>query len=187
MVRSLSLVVLAGAAVSLTSARGANAWGDEGHRIVGRIALSLLTPQARRQVDALLAADTDTLTAPDFVARTTWADHWRDSDRNTTKIRYTATQQRHFVDIELTAPDLAQACAGSPLPAGSPASIELAQDCVLDKVRQFAAELADQETAGPERILALKYLLHFTSDLHQPLHAADNHDGGGNDVPQPNS
>jgi hypothetical protein len=28
----------------------------------------------------------------------------------------------------------------------------------------------------------LKYVLHFVGDIHQPLHAADNHDRGGNCV-----
>jgi hypothetical protein len=28
--------------------------------------------------------------------------------------------------------------------------------------------------------LALKFLLHFVGDMHQPLHAADDHDAGGN-------
>ena len=177
---AFALLLLAPLCVS--GAREARAWGDEGHRIIGRIALPLLTPQARARVDALLAADTDTLTAPDFVSRTTWADRWRDSDRNSTKIRYTATQQWHFVDIELTKPDISEACAGPDLPAGTPASAGPAQDCVLDKVQQFAAEIAAPETSQAERILALKYLLHFTGDLHQPLHAADNHDRGGNDV-----
>jgi hypothetical protein len=159
------------------------AWGDEGHRIVGRIALPLLTSAARTQVDALLAADDDALTAPDFVSRTVWADRWRDSDRNTTKVRYTATQQWHFVDIEIARPDLSDACAGQrPLPEGTPASRGPARDCVVDKVEQFAAELADTTLPQAERILALKYLLHFTGDLHQPLHAADNHDQGGNQV-----
>ena len=159
------------------------AWGDEGHRIVGRIALPLLTPAARAQVGALLAADDDALTAPDFVSRTVWADRWRDSDRNSTKVRYTATEQWHFVDIEITHPDLSDACAGQrPLPEGTPASRGPARDCVVDKVEQFAAELADTSLPQAERILALKFLLHFTGDLHQPLHAADNHDQGGNQV-----
>ncbi|MBN4096074.1 S1/P1 nuclease [Methylobacterium sp. OT2] len=171
------------APLCLAGPEEACAWGDEGHRIIGRIALPLLTPQAKARVEALLAADPDTLTAPDFVSRTTWADRWRDSDRNTTKVRYMATQQWHFVDIELTKPDLADACAGFPsLPVGTPASAGPAQDCVLDKVQQFSTELADPNTSDAERILALKYLLHFTGDLHQPLHAADNHDRGGNDV-----
>ena len=159
------------------------AWGDEGHRIVARIAEPLLTPAARAAVDALLAADADTLTAPDFASRATWADKWRDSDRNGTKQRYTATEQWHFVDIEINAPDLRTACFGLPtLPAGTPASAGAAQNCVVDKVAEFESELADPGQPQAERILALKFLEHFVGDLHQPLHASDNHDRGGNDV-----
>ena len=29
--------------------------------------------------------------------------------------------------------------------------------------------------------MALKFLLHFVGDLHQPVHASDDHDRGGND------
>lgn len=179
-------VVLAGpvlAVCALLYPIPGQAWGDEGHRIVGRIALPLLTPAARTQVEALLAADDDALTPPDFVSRTVWADRWRDSDRNTSKIRYTATEQWHFVDIEIARPDLSDACAGQrPLPENTPASQGPGRDCVVDKVEQFAAELADTTLPQAERILALKFLLHFTGDLHQPLHAADNHDQGGNQV-----
>src|SRR3954468_20718028 len=96
----------------------AHAWGNEGHMVIGHIAYALLTPVARKQVDALLKADEDTLTTRDFVSRTTWADRWRDSDRNGAKIRYNATRQWHFVDIQV--PDgLASACfKHPPLPEG---------------------------------------------------------------------
>ena len=53
----------------------------------------------------------------------------------------------------------------------------------MDKVDQFAAELASPATADSERLLALKFLLHFVGDLHQPLHAADDHDAGGTEEP----
>jgi S1/P1 Nuclease len=43
------------------------------------------------------------------------------------------------------------------------------------------AELADPQTDAEERIAALKFLLHFVGDLHQPLHSADDNDRGGND------
>jgi hypothetical protein len=52
--------------------------------------------------------------------------------------------------------------------------------CVVDKIGQFGAELANPATAASERLLSLKFLLHFVGDLHQPLHAADDHDAGGN-------
>jgi hypothetical protein len=51
---------------------------------------------------------------------------------------------------------------------------------VVDKINQFAAELGDPATSPSEQLLALKFLLHFVGDLHQPLHASDDHDAGGN-------
>jgi hypothetical protein len=162
----------------------ARAWGDEGHKIVATIAYARLTPAAKKKVDALLAADNDKLTAPDFVSRATWADKWRDSDRDTTKVRYSATHNWHFVDIEIDSPNLDAACNNHPaLPSGSPASAGPANDCVVDKIEQFSKELGDPGSTKAEKILALKYLEHFIGDLHQPLHAADHHDRGGNQVP----
>ena len=148
--------------------------GNEGHETIALIARSYLTPGVRAKVDAILAADTDTLTAPDMASRATWADAWR-------SIGHRETASWHFVDIELAAPDLNGACFGFPAPA-SPASAGPVQDCVVDKVGEFAVELASPATPQPERVLALKYLLHFVGDLHQPLHSSDNQDRGGNCV-----
>src|SRR5581483_10255251 len=52
--------------------------------------------------------------------------------------------------------------------------------CVVDKVDQFTAELRSGTTAAPERLEALQFLLHFVGDVHQPLHASDDRDQGGN-------
>jgi hypothetical protein len=68
------------------------------------------------------------------------------------------------------------------LPPGTPASIGDKNACVIDKIAQFAVELAEPETDAEERIIALKFLLHLVGDLHQPLHAANHHDAGGNKV-----
>ena len=165
-------------------ARVAMPRGDEGHEIVATIAYARLTPSAKKKVDALLAADKDKLTLKDFANRATWADKWRDSDRNTTKVRYNATHNWHFVDIEIDNPNLDTACYNHPpLPAGTAASAGPANDCVVDKINEFVAELRNPVTSQPERILALKFLLHFVGDLHQPLHSADHKDRGGNQVP----
>jgi hypothetical protein len=145
------------------------------------IAEQYLDPAARAEVMMLLAADTDTLTHHDIASEATWADKYRDSDRDTTRIRYEATRLWHFVDIELTNPDLAAACFGHPpLAQGVLASMGPPQACVVDKTIQFAAELGNPATAPSEQLLALKFLSHFVGDLHQPLHAADDHDAGGN-------
>ncbi len=159
------------------------AWGDEGHKIVGVIAYSRLTPMVKRKVDALLAADNDDLTAADFVSRTTWADKYRESDRQTMKIRYEATRKWHFADIDIKTGDIDTACEHHPkLPRGTVASAGPANNCVIDKIEQFIGELRNPFIAKAEKILALKFLLHLIGDLHQPLHAADNNDRGGNDV-----
>ena len=150
------------------------AWGPEGHEVVAMIARAYLTPDTRRKVDAILATDPDTLTGPDMVSRANWADAWRDGGHR-------ETASWHFVDIELDHPDLGAACFDDPTSPG-PASAGPAQDCVVDKVDAFRSELGDPATAPGERLLALKYLLHFIGDMHQPLHSSDNHDKGGNCV-----
>ena len=150
------------------------AWGYEGHEIIATIARADLTPAVRAKVDAILSTDPDTLTKPDMVSRATWADAWRSAGHR-------ETAQWHFVDTELDGPDLRSACFGFPV-AADPASAGPATDCVVDKIREFTAELASPTTAPAERLLALKYVLHFVGDVHQPLHASDNHDRGGNCV-----
>ena len=180
--RSARPFVLASLALALIGADlPARAWGDEGHQIVANVAYARLSPAAKMGVDAMLAADTDGLTAKAFVSRATWADKWRDSDRNTTKVRFEATHRWHFADIEIDGGTVDIACGQHPpLPAGTPASKGPPKTCVVDKINQFQTELANPATAKTERLLALKFLLHFVGDLHQPLHASDHHDGGGN-------
>jgi hypothetical protein len=159
----------------------ATAWGDDGHKVVALIAENYLTPTTKRQVEAMLAADTDNLTKHDIASEATWADRYRDS--NNRRDHYEATKRWHFVDLEITDPDMKVACFGrNPLPAGMLASNGDKMACVVDKVNQFAAELEASGTDAEERLVAFKFLLHFVGDMHQPLHASDNHDNGGNSV-----
>ncbi len=178
------LVHLLVVAAGLWAARDALAWGDEGHRIVAAIAYQRLAPAVRKTVDTMLAADPDTLTAPDFASRATWADRYRDADRSGSREHYLGTRRWHFVDIEIDDGDLDAACNRHPaLPPGTKASAGPPDACVVDKIAQFAAELGSPRVSRLEKLLALKFLMHFVGDLHQPLHAADRHDRGGNAVP----
>jgi hypothetical protein len=165
------------AVVAALSALGcpaaAQAWGYEGHEVVAAIARSYLTPQARMKVDQMLAADQDTLTPHDMLNEATWADSYRRD--------HPETFEWHFVDIELDHPDLKADCFDFPAP-GPVASQGPAHDCIVDKLTEFTQELGDPATPAPERLLALKFVLHFAGDLHQPLHDSDNHDKGGNCV-----
>jgi hypothetical protein len=168
-------------ALFVTAPYPAFAWGDTGHEIIALITEHYLDPAVPAKLAMLFAADADTLTGHDIASEATWADKYRDSDRYTTKIRYEATWLWHFVDIELDQPNLAAACSGHPsLPPRVPASKGPRRACVVDKIDQFAAELGNPGTSASEQLLALKFLLHFVGDLHQPLHAADDRDAGEN-------
>jgi hypothetical protein len=159
-------------------------WGDEGHEIVALIAEHYLDPAVRARVSQLLAGDASGLTRGTGIAQeATWADRFRDSDRDTTQRHYRQTREWHFIDIEIDRPDLDDACFRHPaLATGGNASEGPAADCILDKIDQFRRELKSRTTGTEERRLALQFLLHLVGDLHQPLHAADNHDRGGNDL-----
>ena len=56
------------------------------------------------------------------------------------------------------------------------------RQCVVGQIDRFRETLADPSINPAKRHKALKYLIHFVGDLHQPLHAGQNHDRGGNDV-----
>jgi hypothetical protein len=151
------------------------AWGDEGHKIVALIAEHYLTDDVRKTVASMLAADPDPLTQHDIASEATWADKYRTHHRE--------TGRWHFVDIEIDHPDIAEACFGrEPLPAETLASNGPGESCVVDKIRQFAEELSAPGVDPEEKLVALKFLLHFVGDMHQPLHSSDNHDRGGNQV-----
>lgn len=149
------------------------AWGPVGHSTVALIARSYLTPRAQARVEEILAADPDTLTGRAMADRANWADAWR--------LTHPETFNWHFVDTEIDDGDMNAACYGFPV-QGPLASAGPADDCVVNKIDAFSRELGDPKTSDAERLLALKFLLHFIGDMHQPLHSTDNHDRGGNCV-----
>jgi hypothetical protein len=144
--------------VSLISATQAWAWGSEGHRIVAEIAEQYLEPATAREVRDLLAIENATTLAE----VSNWADEIRAQRRNTARW--------HFVDIPLSAPgyDATRDCARD--------------DCVVAKIDQFVGEARDRILPARQRLEALKFVVHFIGDVHQPLHAADNGDRGGNEI-----
>lgn len=168
--------ILLPVAISLLVPNASWAWGYKGHQIIAQIAGASLTPRVRARVDEILAADPDPLTTHDMSAEATWADAFRGAGHK-------ETASWHFVDQELEAPNLQAACFGFPASPAGRASAGPADDCLVDKLEEFAKELGAADTAPAERLLALKYVLHFVGDIHQPLHAADNHDRGGNCAP----
>ena len=93
-------ITSAAASLALLACPGlANAWGPQGHKTIGLIAEHYLTNSQRDEVQRLLALPIDPPVPANMADRATWADVYRDSDRNTTKERYNATHNWHFVEI----------------------------------------------------------------------------------------
>jgi hypothetical protein len=56
------------------------------------------------------------------------------------------------------------------------------QNCVSAQIERNVRLLADRRVPARERLMALAFLVHFMGDLHQPMHAGDHGDLGGNRV-----
>jgi hypothetical protein len=139
----------------------AAAWGGQGHRLVARIADSELTPQAHAEVARLLAGEPD----PTLAGVATWADDLRKSDPTLGK----RSAPWHYVN-------LAENDCGYVPPRDCPNG-----ECVVEALKAQTAILADPNHSLPMRRQALKFVVHFVGDIHQPMHAGYAHDKGGND------
>jgi hypothetical protein len=116
----------------------------------------------------LLALDTlNTLTAHDIAGKATWPEKYREHGGAA------KTSLFYYADIEMSTGDVAAACFEFPnLADGQLASDGPVKDCAIDKVDEFEAEIVNAATSPAEKVLALKHLLHFVGDEHQPLHSA---------------
>jgi hypothetical protein len=141
------------ASVFATTVSSAHAWGTEGHQVIALIAQAQLTVKARAEVDRLLALEPGVTLA----SVSTWADEHRNP----------LTAPWHYVNF----------------PRG---------DCMYDEQRDcpdgrcvvgaIKRELEVLRSSAPndKKLTALKYLVHFVADVHQPLHAGYLDDKGGN-------
>ncbi|MGC2414881.1 MAG: S1/P1 nuclease [Stellaceae bacterium] len=164
-------------AALLLPMRASLAWGPEGHRAIALIALQRSDPGTRAKILALLATDkANRLTKTDIGSEATWADVLREKSEEARS----ATAPWHSTRLKPDTPDLARACFNhTPLPAGYPASHGPRENCSVDKIAQFAAELKNPETSSFEKLAALQFLLNLVGDLNDPLHAIDRGDQGG--------
>ena len=154
----LTLLALTGTPVAL-------AWGPQGHRTSAAIADELLSPQARAAVRALLADDRDKFgrlsQRTSLEAISTWADEIRGTPA--------AHPRWHYENI----PVCGQASKAHDCPDG---------ECNTAQLPRLIGIVGDTHASLQDRNVALKWVVHLVADLHQPLHAADNDDAGGNRV-----
>ena len=142
------------------------AWGPEGHRVAADVARGHLNVTARRAVVQLLGDD-------DLASISTWADEIR-RDR-------LETFGWHFVDIPWSANGFDEQRDCYHPSDRNPSTLNDHHNCVVDRIGIFQSVLGNPRAPRRERVEALKFLVHFVADLHQPLHAIAEAKGG-NDV-----
>ncbi len=141
-------------------------WGIQGHLIVADIASSRLSPVTKKNVRLLLGNET-------LAAVSNWADDVR-KDRP-------ETFAWHFVDIPKDARGFsAERDCYRPHDNGPTAQNDH-HNCIVDRIDLFRQTLADANAPRKDRVEALKFLIHFVGDVHQPLHAIEEA-RGGNDI-----
>lgn len=141
----------------------ARAWGEMGHRLVGELAQTLLTPEAQAGVADLLRGERD----PTLSGVAYWADKLRTADPD----RFHATSRWHYVNFSGGSCrfDATRDCKDG--------------DCVVGAIETQRRLLADPAQTLEVRRDALKFIVHLVGDVHQPLHSSNRPDRGANDFP----
>ena len=154
-------------------------WGCEGHQMIALIARTHLTPAASSAADQLLMDNPIDPALSRFCQgrpsdpmadSATWADDVKGPEK---------TPVWHYIDIPLA---LHQPAGIGPYcpPIGPSVDGRNRPGCVTDAMEYEWSILRDKTRSSSERATALRYLIHFVGDVHQPLHAENNDDQGGN-------
>lgn len=153
-----TFVITAAVIVIALLPTSALAWGKTGHRVIGKIAEPYLSPAAKAGVKRILGAET-------MAEASNWPDCMR-SDPS-------AFWQReagpfHYVTVP---PTKSYADVGAPSEGDAVTALD-----------RFSATVRDPKASRTDKQLALRFIIHIVGDLHQPLHAGNGSDKGGNDV-----
>jgi hypothetical protein len=133
-------------------------WGQVGHRVTGAIAQQYLTPEAQHAISQLLINE-------DLAEASTYPDEMKS---NPSEFWKKTANPWHYVNVfdGKTYSDVA------PPPEGN----------AVTALAMFSRQLTDKQSSLAEKQLALRFIVHIIGDLHQPFHAGNGLDRGGNDV-----
>ncbi len=145
----------------------AAAWGTEGHAVVGEIAERYLTPVTREKVRAILEgkklSNFEVAMWPDIIR----------GNREYKKI-YPGNGQWHYVEFDVFKR------------YNDEFELKLPEDGqdIVSQIRRWRKELAQEDLPAQRQMDAVRFLVHFVGDVHQPLHCAYRYgDMGGNMIP----
>ncbi len=134
-------------------------WGTVGHFSVALIAEKHLTPKAQAAIKDLLGNET-------MSEASTWADDVRGEQE------YKTTGPKHYINLPL----------GLSYEAFGQKVVAMQEDNVYKAVLKCEQDLKSASTSRSQKTEALKFLIHFIGDLHQPMHVSRAEDKGGNTI-----
>lgn len=137
------------------------AWGPIGQEAVAQIAFLNLTPSAASKVKQILGND-------EFAESANWADQIKQAR----EWKHTATY--HYTSVEDDS-SYFETLASSP-------STKQNQGDVVLAIAKSLIILRDAKASVTNKKYALKFLIHFVGDIHQPLHVGRSADKGGNAI-----
>jgi len=134
-------------------------WGLLGHRIVGQIAASYLTPKAKLEIQKILGDESIAMSSnwADFIKSDStykYLDHWHYGDFQK------GLNYEQFKEV-------------------------LKSDTAVDvytKLNFLIAELKKKNLPKSKKQMYLRLLIHIVGDVHQPLHVSPAGTSGGNDI-----
>lgn len=148
------------AALFLYIPQNSFAWGQQGHRIVGKIADSYLTETARKNIQNIIPFESVAMIS-------TWADFIK-SDST---FKYLDTW--HYVNLQ---PGLTAQAFNDFFAQDTSVTLYTKLNFIINEFK------TNKLLANDQKVMYLKLLVHMVGDLHQPMHLGRPDDRGGNAV-----
>ncbi len=137
----------------------AGAWGALGHRLIGDMAEQRLTAHSQQVLRALIGEQS----LADVSV-------WLDEERLTLRRQHPGSERWHYDNWPVCEVD------------DSPVAYCQDGNCASQAYARSLIILRDSEAPPVIRLNALRVVVHVLEDIHQPLHAADHADRGGNEI-----
>jgi hypothetical protein len=171
--RTAAIIPSMAIALAMFASPAAHAWGCQGHETVALIAEMHMTPQVLAKVNQILKDSPIDPALSRYCKETglspmadaaTWPDDLR-------SLRPEASPW-HYIDIPRggTKADIATSCPEK-------------EGCITKALRTQVEILRAAASSPQQRADALRFIIHFVGDIHQPLHDTTNNDRGGNCIP----
>lgn len=129
------------------------AWGPEGQTVTVALAEKYLTPQAKAQISKIM-------NGVSLASVATWADQAKQGQE------WSRTASWHYIDREDS--KVHKEALNEPTD-------------VRDAIT-YCQEKLESTISDNEKMVWLKFLVHFVGDLHQPMHVGNPADRGGNNT-----